>query len=630
MTEMTNWQLLKRMFSFIKPVRGIACLTVLVILIAVLIDTCAENIRRIIVNKISDLFHVQTVTTGPATVTESNGSAAGHDVVWQQFVHGPMKGVLVSIGMLGVLVICGAIVGYFRQVANTMFTMQKVYHMRSAAYDRLQRVGFAFHDEHSSGALINRALSDLQNVRAFLQNSLTMTVEIFAVVVAYNILLATINWQIALAAFVPIPLWIWYINRYSKKMQPAQAAFMKAGDDLVTVFTENIGGVHVVKAFATEKTEIKKYNAAADFFFDRVMKVVDLTRNFVPTIRGIASASHLSLFLLGSILVIRGHLKVGDLLLFGSAMGKILGQLQQIPTISDQYQKAIVSARRFFEILDAPSTVPEVDNAPPLPRGKGAVEFHFVNFGYTPDKPVVHDIAFDVEGGSVVALVGPTGAGKSTIVQLLARFYDPQAGQMFIDGVDIKKVSLSSLRQSIGFVFQETFLFSDTVANNIRYGHPDATMGDVEAAARLAQAHDFIMELPQGYDSMLGERGSSLSGGQRQRLAIARALVSNPRILVLDDALAAVDPETEHLISRALELMMVDRTVFIIAHRLSTVKAADVVIVIENGRITQAGTHKELLHQKGHYRHIAEVQLAYQEKEIIAEVTKKSDRQALQ
>jgi len=210
-------------------------------------------------------------------------------------------------------------------------------------------------------------------------------------------------------------------------------------------------------------------------------------------------------------------------------------------------------------------------------------------------------------------------------MQLLARFYDPQKGQIFIDGMDITKASLNSVHREVGFVFQETFLFSDTVANNIRYGHPEADIGEVEAAARIAQAHEFITELPFGYDTMLGERGASLSGGQRQRLAIARGIISNPRILVLDDALAAVDPETEHLISRALELVMVDRTVFIIAHRLSTVKAADLVIVLEGGRITQAGTHKELMKQHGHYRHIAEVQLAYQEAELVATAGKRAD-----
>jgi ATP-binding cassette, subfamily B, bacterial len=259
--------------------------------------------------------------------------------------------------------------------------------------------------------------------------------------------------------------------------------------------------------------------------------------------------------------------------------------------------------------------------------GGGALEFNFVTFGYDPAKPVVHDIAFDVPAGSIVALVGPTGSGKSTLVQLLARFYDPQCGQILIDGIDIRKIPLKTLRGEIGFVFQETFLFSDTVANNIRYGKPDADIGEVEAAARIAQAHDFIMELPKGYDTLLGERGATLSGGQRQRLAIARAIISNPRILVLDDALAAVDPGTEHLISRALELVMVDRTVFIIAHRLSTVKASDLVIVLENGRITQAGNHRELLAQHGHYRHIAEVQLAYREKEMTARAEKNTDLQ---
>ena len=581
------------------------------------------------------------------------------------------------IVILGLLVVLNNFITFLRTYMNSRFTMDMVYHMRAAVYDRLQNVGFAFHDEHSSGALINRALSDLQNVRAFLQMGLLLTVEIVAFVVGWIVYMSTISRWVALAALLPVPFWIWYILRFGRKMQPAQQAAMKAGDDVVTVLTENVAGVHVVKAFATEGTEIQKYNAAANTWFDRVMDTVRLWRNFAPIIRGIASASHLTLFAICALLVVLTadvpppsatlptstlapstapaslpatapeaaaatsaptatitasspafpvKVNVGHLLVFGAAMGAILSRLQQVNQISDQYQRAIVSARRFFEVLDAPSTVPEFTKAPDLPRGPGAVEFHFVTFGYDPAKPVVRDIAFDVPGGSIVALVGPTGSGKSTLVQLLARFYDPQNGQILIDGIDIRKASLTSLRKSIGFVFQETFLFSDTVANNIRYGHPDATMGDVEAAARVSQAHEFIMELPQGYDTMLGERGATLSGGQRQRLAIARAIISNPRILVLDDALAAVDPETEHLISRALELVMVDRTVFIIAHRLSTVKASDLVIVLEHGRITQAGTHKELLRQHGHYRHIAEVQLAYQEKEILAKAEKRADK----
>ncbi len=498
----------------------------------------------------------------------------------------------------------------------------------------MQRVGFGFHDEHSSGALINRALSDLQNVRAFLQMGVVMSMEILAFAGGYYVVIVMINKWLGLAALVPVPIWIWYILRFSKKMQPAQMAQMEAGDRLVTVFTENVAGVHVVKAFATERMEIEKYDRAANAYFDRIMETVLLWRNFVPIVRGMASASNLALMAIGAVLVVKtlglpagtpGKVQVGDLLVIGTAMGAILTRLQQINQITEQYQKAITSSRRFFEVLDAPSTVPEKTGALPLPPGPGAVDFHFVTFGYDEKKPVVQDIAFDVPGGSIVALVGPTGAGKSTLMQLLARFYDPQQGRISIDGKDIREVSLRSLRGEIGFVFQETFLFSDTVANNIRYGHPEATMGDVEAAARIAQAHEFIVELPLQYDTMLGERGAMLSGGQRQRLAIARGIISNPRILVLDDALAAVDPGTEHLISRALELVMVDRTVFIIAHRLSTVMAADLVIVLENGRITQAGTHRDLMEQTGHYRHIAEVQLAYQEKELLAKAEKKAN-----
>ena len=619
--QVSNWQLMRRMLRFIIPIRGVAVVSCLLIIAWVIVEISATKLTGYIVNSVKD-----SLADGKVSA-EAFSSAISHD---------PLRGIIHLIMFLGLLVVLTNFITFLRMRMNMKFSMDMVYHMRAAVYDRLQNVGFAFHDEHSSGALINRALSDLQNVRSFLQMGLLLTLEIVGFVIGGIVGIMTINKWAALAALLPVPFWTWYILRFGKKMQPAQRAAMKAGDDVVTVFTENVAGVHVVKAFATEKTEIGKYNGAADFWFARVMDTVKLWRNFVPVIRGIASASHLMLFSVGAVLVVitanlpagQRRVNVGDLLVFGSLMGQILSRLQQVNQISDQYQRAIVSARRFFEVLDASSTVPELEKPADLPPGPGAVEFNFVTFGYDAAKPVVRDIAFDVPGGSIVALVGPTGTGKSTLMSLLARFYDPQAGQILIDGVDIKKVRLRSLRTAIGFVFQETFLFSDTVANNIRYGNPDATMGDVEAAARIAQAHEFIMDLPKGYDTMLGERGATLSGGQRQRLAIARAIISNPRILVLDDALAAVDPETEHHISRALELVMVDRTVFIIAHRLSTVKASDLVIVLEHGRITQAGTHKELLQRPGHYRHIAEVQLAYQEQEILAKAEKVGNQES--
>lgn len=602
---LSNYALLKRMLSFVIPVWGWALLACSLVLVWVALEIGAVTATRHILNRVRELFD-HTATTLPA------------NDFWLALHQPPLTEVELLIIILGLLVILNGINTYFRGVSFSRFVMEGVYYMRSAMYDRLQRVGFAFYDTHSSGALINRALSDLQNVRSFVQNGLTTVVEIVAFVVGYNLLMLTISPWVALLAMLPVPFWILYILRYSRQMQPAQDAAMTAGDDVVTVFTEAVAGVHVVKAFATEATEIQKYRARLDAYFAKVMQTVKLQRNFQPGMRGIAGLSHLSLFALGAVLCVTDAdkatgVRVGDLVVFGTAMGAILGRLQLVSQLAEQYQKAIVSARRFFEVLDAQSTLPQAASAPVLPPGPGAVEFNFVTFGYDPAKPVVCDISFDVPGGSVVALVGPTGAGKSTIMQLLARFYDPQSGQIFIDGQDLRTANLPSVRQAVGFVFQETFLFSDSVANNIRYGKPEASLGEVEAAARLAQAHDFIMEMPRGYDTPLGERGANLSGGQRARLAIARAILTNPRILVMDDALAAVDPATEHLISRALELVMVDRTVFIIAHRLSTVKYADLVIVIEGGRITQAGTHKELLREPGHYREIAEVQLAFRE-----------------
>ncbi len=632
-TGRTNFQLVMRMARFIGPVRRTAVIACALVALWVCIDVNAIRLTGDIINKVQVSLQVEKQGDSGEVAVGVPDLEEGHKLgVWEMLRRPPLDAIARMVATLGLLVLLGGLVRFGREYYNAKFSMDIVYGMRAGIYDRLQRVGFAFHDEHSSGALINRAFSDLQNIRAFLQVGLILTMEIIAFVLGNILLILSRNPWIALLALVPVPFWIFYILRFSKKIQPAQRAQMQAGDDVVTIVTENVAGVHVVKAFATQGTEIAKYNALADKFYDKVMTSVRIWRNFVPIIRGIASASQLTLFAAGAVMVVQGKVPVGDLLIFGMAMGQILSRLQQINQISEQYQKAIVSARRFYEVIDAPPTVPEDATLSLPPRnaahGGGAVEFNFVTFGYDPAKPVVHDIAFDVPAGSIVALVGPTGAGKSTLVQLLARFYDPQSGQIFIDGVDIKRVPLKALRGEIGFVFQETFLFSDTVANNIRYGKPEAAIGEVEAAARIAQAHDFIMELSHGYDTMLGERGASLSGGQRQRLAIARAIISNPRILVLDDALAAVDPETEHLISRALELVMVDRTVFIIAHRLSTVKAADLVIVLEGGWITQAGNHRELLHQPGHYRHIAEVQLAYQEKEIVAQAGKRADMAA--
>jgi len=593
----TNRQLAFWMFSFIRPVKLLCWLACLY-----LVFSCGTEV--LLTNQVGEVLNrIKGLRIGSASVRDGF-------VAWIGSGHADAASLRWALAILAALTITLLALRYVREVANVRLSMTMVYYIRESVYDKLQRVGFAFHDVVSTGQLINRALTDLQNVRTFINTAVLTSLDIVLIVGGYMALLLYRNSTVAALSLVPLPFWTLYILRFSRKVQPASKAVMEAEDRNVSIITENIAGVHVVKAFATADQEIARYNANCDDFFARVIRRIRLFANFTPVIRAIATVSHLSLFLLVACFIIRGKLNVGDFIILGSAMGAILGRLQQVAAISEQYQNAIVSARRLYEVLMAPPAVPEKPDARPLPVGPGEILFENVTFGYDASKPVLRDINVRIKGGSVVAIVGPTGAGKTTLVNLVPRFYDPQQGRICIDGMDIRDIALSSLRTKVAFVFQETNLFSDTIGANIAYGRPRVSGGEIEAASRLAQAHEFIEQLPKGYDTMVGERGASLSGGQRQRLAIARAIFFDPRILVLDDATAAVDPETEDLIRRGMKAVMFERTTLLIAHRISTVKRADMVLVLENGRVTQIGTHAQLMEQDGHYRQIAAAQLS--------------------
>jgi len=584
------------MFGFVRPVRGLAATACLILLLWIVADVLVVRQTALAVDGIQRLGEMSPANS-PGFWSWAFRADAGA---------GPIRNALLILAGCTALL---AVLSFLREVINAKLSMTMVFGIREAVYDRLQRAGFAFHESYSTGELINRCLTDLQHVRTFLQSAILLTLEIVLIVGGYLVLLSTRSVWVAALALVPLPAWTWYVLRFGRRIQPAMRAAMEAGDRNVSLINENVAGAQVVKAFGAESLEIARYHEHCDSYLARIRARIRIFANFTPVLRGIAAASHLSLFALAAVLILRGVLNAGDILMLGSAMGAILGRLQQVSALNDQYQHAIVSARRLREILDAEPTIREASSARALPNGSGTVEFERVTFGYDPAKPVLRDVSFRIEGGRTLAIIGPTGAGKSTLVHLLARFYDPQQGRILVDGVDLRDVSLESLRREIAIVFQESYLFNEAVDSNIAYGRPGLSHGPVEMASRLAQAHEFVEEMAGGYQAVLGERGATLSGGQRQRLAIARALATDPRILILDDATASVDAETEDLIRRGTGWAMHGRTTVIVAHRITSVQRADRVAVLESGRVTHIGTHAELMQVDGHYREIARAQL---------------------
>lgn len=589
------------MFKFVAPVKFHVAVTLAIFIAHVGMEVYTIGLLKPAVNI------VQRLCTGAARGPEPGFWSV---VEWLGAATGPGAELRQALLWLALAKVLFYVLTYARYVSATWQSMSMVFYMRAAVYDRLQRVGFSFHDQHSSGKLINRALNDLQSVRNFVNVGMHASIDIVCALAFYFALVARASPQMALLALLPLPLWVWAIRRFAILLQPIYRKQMESSDEVVRLLTENVAGVHVVRAFATEQYEISRFRSASQTYLNRLLDAVRVRVQMNPIIRIIAGSSYIGLFTLGAILAQGSRLTVGDLVIVGMAMNQILGRLHQINSISDAYQQAVVSSKRLFEILDHPDTTPEKPESLPLHPGGGAVKFSHVSFGYAPQQTVLDDISFTVPAGHVVALVGPTGSGKTTLVSVLGRFYDPDLGSIEVDGQDLRDVTLLSVRDAVGYVFQETYLFSDTIARNIAYSDLSVPLERIREAARIAQADEFIEKLPKKYGNLIGEYGASLSGGQKQRLAIARALLHNPRILVLDDALSAVDPETEAQIRGGLDRIMAGRTVFMIASRISTARSADMILVLENGKITQRGTHDELMAQPGYYHEVASSQFA--------------------
>ncbi|ACB74200.1 ABC transporter ATP-binding protein [Opitutus terrae] len=529
-------------------------------------------------------------------------------------------------GLILVLALARALLNYSYFVSvNRLVQQQLVVDLRGRVYDRLQRLSFRFFDANTTGSIITRVTSDVQAVRMFVDQVLIQSVIMVISLTVYVTYMASLSPTLTVACLATTPL-LWGISAwFSRKIQPAYAHNRTLVEKMVQRLAESVQGIAVTKGFGREAEDRARFDAANQACYDQQRGIFWRVSLFSPAVGFLTRINMMVLLGYGGWLVIRGELPLGaGLVVFVGLLEQFSGQVNNIATIVNSVQQSLIGARRVFEILDAPVEVRNAPDAVRRPRLTGAVNFERVSFVYQPlpsasgpaafedevePKPVLHDITLDVQAGQYVAILGPTGAGKSVLMSLIPRFYDPTAGRILIDGIDVRRLHLDDLRRNIGIVFQESFLFSNTVAANIAFGHPEATREQIERAARIAAAHEFITALPQGYDTVLGESGSSLSGGQRQRLAIARAVLLEPAILLLDDPTAAIDSQTEHEIFTALEQAISGRTAFIVAHRLSTLRRADFIIVMEAGRIVQRGTHAELMRVPGPYRRVAQLQL---------------------
>ena len=519
---------------------------------------------------------------------------------------------LLALALLGAS-LCRGFFDFGRTYTTDSLSQLVSFDFRNYIYDKLQHVSFAYHDKEHTGNLMSKATADVEAVRRWINMGLVRSLEVAVRVTAITVILAFLNWELALLSLVFVPFLVLRSTLVMAKLRRMWLHVQEVNGELVTVLQENLVGIHVVKAFASEEHEKRKYRD----------KAIELREEYYQSerLQGVNSAwmSLYFTFALGLILwyggweVLRGDLTPGELTKFVLFLNQLTFPIRQAAQIINSFSRAASSGERIFDVLDAESPVLEKTNAKVMSRSQGHVLFNDVSFSYDEKIPALKDVEIDAPPGSITAILGAPGSGKSTIVNLLPRFYDITSGNITIDNQDIRDFTLESLRRNVGIVQQDVYLFSATIRDNIAYGAVDATHGDVVEAAKIAQLHEHIISLPDGYDTWVGERGATLSGGQRQRLSIARTILINPPVLILDDSTSSVDVETERLIHQAMVAVVKGRTTFVIAHRLSTVRAADQILVLQDGSVSQRGNHQKLILEDGSYKDIYEMQLRPQE-----------------
>jgi ATP-binding cassette, subfamily B, multidrug efflux pump len=546
------------------------------------------------------LFNAATTLVVPALI----GSAVDDGIARQDV------GTLVHYGVL--IMIFSAVRGLaaFCQGYQGESAAQGVsYGLRKALYSHVQSLSFSFHDQAQTGELMARATADVESLRNFTGRGLLQICNLVLLLLGVTVALLRMNWMLAALSMAVLPLLVWRTNRFSRRIRPMYRRVQDQIARVAGVIQENVSGVRVVKAFGREREEIERFDMGnQELYSDYLVAAREQAVN-APLIDFLSNASTLVLLWMTGWLVVTHALTYGDLVAFYAYLLQLVAPIRRGGWLMAMGSRAAASSERVFEILDTPVTVANKPEAIELPDITGRVEFAGVSCSYHPGRPVLEQVSFVAEPGQMVALVGATGSGKTTVANLIPRFYDVAAGAVLVDGHDVRDVRLQSLRRQIGIVMQETTLFSGTIRENIAFGRPEASQREIEDAARAARASEFIERLPLGYDTVVGERGVSLSGGQKQRVAIARALVLDPRLLILDEFTSSVDVATERLIRAALQELMLGRTSFVIAHRLSTVRVADNILVLDRGRVAASGRHEELLASSELYNEINASQL---------------------
>ena len=523
------------------------------------------------------------------------------------------RGLFTAAGVILVIAVVRGVAAFGQRYYGNWLTHRVAYDLRNHFYARIQSLPFAFHDQAKTGDLMSRATSDISETERFTGIGMMDLVSTVVLLVGVLVAMFLENVQLTLLVVGPMLFLVGATLRFGYVVRDIFKAIQKQMGVLSATMQESMTGINVVKAFAREPYELDKFDSENEVWFEQRRESIRMWANYWPFFTFLLAAAVFLLLWFGGPMALEGRVTVGTIFALISYVLMLNGPTLRLGFLVNMAATASASAARVFEIIDTPNVIQEKPDAKELPRMQGDVRFENVSFAYANGRSVLRDISFHVEPDQVVALIGPTGSGKSSVINLIPRFYDPSRGVVRVDGMDVKDLRVKKLRRNIGIVLQNPFLFNATIAENIAYGRPDASQEEIEAAARAAQAHEFIMSFPDGYETQVGERGVTLSGGQKQRVAIGRALLLDPRILILDDSTSAVDTETEHLIQMALQELMQGRTTFVIAQRLLTLKNADMILVLDDGHIVERGTHDELVHNGGLYQQIYDLQLKDQE-----------------